>query len=232
MNTFVDAAYYQVLGKYSVLGQPGPRGKPYMMVVSPLFYTNLPGFDKNWLWNPDGLWFDRWQEVLFLQPDYVEIISWNDWGESHYIGPQDLTQWDSVFGPTKGKAAFNYVDGFAHDGFRQILPHVIDLYKNNSTMLNDESLLYWGRSVSSAACDGNGTTLNTASQLQIEYPAQIQFPSHYFYWGVFTDDATVTLTSDSGVSVNVEWVYKPQTYGGRTTGFYFGSHSQVRSISY
>lgn len=198
-----------------------------MMAVSPLFYTNLPGFDKNWLWNPDRLWFDRWQEVLFLQPDYVEIISWNDWGESDYIGPQDPTQWDSVFRPAKGKAPHNYVDGFAHDGFRQILPHVIDLYKNNSTMLNDESLLYWGRSVSSAACDGNGTTLNTASQLQIEYPPQIQSTFQYFYWGIFTDDATVTLTSESGVRVNVEWVYKPQTWGHQTIGFYLGQSSVV-----
>jgi hypothetical protein len=72
MDTFVDASYYQVLGKSNVLGQPGPRGKPYMMGVSPMFYTNLPGYDKNWLWNGDRLWYDRWQEVLFLQPEYVD----------------------------------------------------------------------------------------------------------------------------------------------------------------
>jgi hypothetical protein len=44
MDTFVDASYLQYLG-----------GKPYMMPVSPLFYTNLPGYNKNWLWvSPAG----------------------------------------------------------------------------------------------------------------------------------------------------------------------------------
>lgn len=39
MDTFVDASYLVYLQK-----------KPYMMPVSPMFYTNLPGFNKNWLW--------------------------------------------------------------------------------------------------------------------------------------------------------------------------------------
>lgn len=30
----------------------------------------------------DNLWFDRWNEVLFVQPEWVEIISWNDYGMS------------------------------------------------------------------------------------------------------------------------------------------------------
>ena len=33
-------------------------GKPYMMGVSPWFYTNLPG--KNWLWPSNDLWYNRW----------------------------------------------------------------------------------------------------------------------------------------------------------------------------
>ncbi|KAJ7116966.1 glycosyl hydrolase family 71-domain-containing protein [Mycena epipterygia] len=35
----------------------------------------------------DLLWYQRWVEVLALQPTFVEIITWNDYGESHYIGP-------------------------------------------------------------------------------------------------------------------------------------------------
>ncbi|KKA17141.1 Glucan endo-1,3-alpha-glucosidase agn1, partial [Rasamsonia emersonii CBS 393.64] len=33
-------------------------GKPYMMPVSPWFYTNLPQWNKNWLWRGDDLWHD------------------------------------------------------------------------------------------------------------------------------------------------------------------------------
>jgi hypothetical protein len=42
MDTYVDASYLDFLG------QAGD--KPYMMPVSPTFYTNMPGFNKNWLW--------------------------------------------------------------------------------------------------------------------------------------------------------------------------------------
>lgn len=32
-----------------------------MMPISPWFFTNLPGYDKNWLWRRgDMLWYDRW----------------------------------------------------------------------------------------------------------------------------------------------------------------------------
>lgn len=64
-----------------------------MMPVSPWFYTNLPQFNKNWLWRGDDLWYDRWEEVIFWQPDLVEIISWNDWGESHYGKSQFSPLW-------------------------------------------------------------------------------------------------------------------------------------------
>jgi hypothetical protein len=47
MDTYVDASYLDFLGQNG--------GKPYMMPVSPWFYTNLPGFDKNWLWRGECL---------------------------------------------------------------------------------------------------------------------------------------------------------------------------------
>jgi hypothetical protein len=53
-DDYTDASYLQFLG-----------GAPYMMPVSPWFYTNLPGFGKNWMWRGDDLWFDRWMEVSF-----------------------------------------------------------------------------------------------------------------------------------------------------------------------
>lgn len=48
-------------------------GKPYMMPVAPWFYTNLPQWDKNWLWRGDNLWHNRWQQVMELQPSLVEV---------------------------------------------------------------------------------------------------------------------------------------------------------------
>lgn len=95
MNTYVDAAYRDYL-----------HGKPYMMPVSPWFYTNLPGYNKNWMWRGDNVWYDRWQEVWYLQPEFVEILTWNDYGETHYIGPL----YDKAMAPMHiGKPPFDYV---------------------------------------------------------------------------------------------------------------------------
>lgn len=44
-----------------------------MMPVSPWFYTNLPEYNKNWLWRGDDLWHIRWQQVLDIQPNFVEV---------------------------------------------------------------------------------------------------------------------------------------------------------------
>lgn len=44
MTTYPDASYHQFMGDL-----------PYMMPVSPWFYTNLPGYNKNWLWRGDDL---------------------------------------------------------------------------------------------------------------------------------------------------------------------------------
>lgn len=102
MNTYVDASYGDYL-----------KGKPYMMPVSPWFYTNMPSFEKNWLWRGDDLWYGRWQQVNFVQPEFVQIISWNDYGEYHYIGPSKSSEYEA-FG--RGKSPYNYALGIPHDG--------------------------------------------------------------------------------------------------------------------
>lgn len=48
-------------------------GKPYMMAVSPWFYTNLPQWNKNWLWRGDDLWHYRWLQVFDVQPALVQV---------------------------------------------------------------------------------------------------------------------------------------------------------------
>jgi hypothetical protein len=67
MSTNADRRFTDFLG-----------GKPYMMPVSPWFYTDLDTWQKHWVWGGESLWYDRWQQVLDVSPEYVEIISWND----------------------------------------------------------------------------------------------------------------------------------------------------------
>ena len=212
MNTYVDASYRQVLGNVS------HGGYPYMMPVSPWFYTNLPGFDKNWLWRGDDLWYDRWQEVLFTQPEYVEIITWNDYGECHYIGPLDDTQYD-LFDSNHGKAAYNYAEGFPHDGWRMTLPFIIDLYKTGKATISQEALTVWHRvNPVTSGCSSNKTSGNTASQLQIELPPSDVMQDKMFFSALLAQSAEPDVYVD-GVRIGSSWNKEP--YGG--AGIYHGS---------
>lgn len=60
------------------------------VAVSAWFSTHFDGdvpYSKNWVFPSNLLWFNRWKEVLELRPRFVEVITWNDYGESHYVGP-------------------------------------------------------------------------------------------------------------------------------------------------
>lgn len=46
-------------------------GKTYMMGVSPWFFHSAkPGTD--WVWRGDDLWADRWNEVMNVDPQFVQ----------------------------------------------------------------------------------------------------------------------------------------------------------------
>ncbi|PYH85252.1 hypothetical protein BO82DRAFT_398683 [Aspergillus uvarum CBS 121591] len=85
MNTYIDASYIQYLDK-----------KLYIMPITPWFFTNMPGYDKNWLWCSNDLWYIQWEQALYLAPEFIEIISWNDFGgwsstEGPYYNNKDNT---------------------------------------------------------------------------------------------------------------------------------------------
>ncbi|OJK04633.1 carbohydrate-binding module family 24 protein [Aspergillus aculeatus ATCC 16872] len=214
MDTYTDASYQQYLG-----------GKPYMMPVSPWFFTNMPGYDKNWLWRGDDLWYDRWQQVLYLAPEFVEIISWNDYGESHYIGPS----YDShnalaaasyvAFGQGYGDAPYNYAEAYDHSGWRALLPFLIDTYKNNVTTITEEGLSAWYRLNAAGACASDGgTTGNTVSQLQLEYQAKDIPQDKIFYSAVLGSAAQVSVTV-GGIDLGASWTHTPSG----NAGIYHGS---------
>ena len=153
MTDGIDKSFVAALG-----------GRPYMMPVSPWFYTNLPAFNKNWLWRGDDLWHERWQQVLDINPALVEIVTWNDYGESHYIAAQqseaDLPTGSNV-----------YVDGMPHDQWLKDLPFYIAAYKKRPAPTGSHVTM-WYRVNPGTACSADGTTCNTDTQGQTEIPPQ------------------------------------------------------------
>jgi hypothetical protein len=207
MNTTRDKEYMSLLGE-----------RPYIMPVSPWFYTNLRQFHKNWVWQGDDLWYTRWQQVLELQPAYIEILTWNDYGESHYIGPvrRDAT------GVIAEGAPFDYVNGMEHDGWRSLLPYMIEQYKNGKSgkvvEIEDEALSVWYRLSPADACDSGKTSGNSKSSHQaVMRPGDI-LQDRIFYSAVLEEDADVTVEV-GGVNQNAQWTNTPD----RARGVYHGS---------
>lgn len=75
---------------------------------------------------------ERMGQVLQLQPDFVEVITWNDAGESHYVG--NFWQ-EQIAGSTIG----DYADGFDHKGWLQIITPFIKAYKAGATSISQIS---------------------------------------------------------------------------------------------
>ncbi|KAI1373097.1 glycoside hydrolase family 71 protein [Hypoxylon crocopeplum] len=126
-------------------------GKAYMMGVSPYFYTDLPQYSKNWYSSSDSLWYDRWKQVLDIMPEYIEIITWNDYGESSYINDPIAAQIVS--------GAETYVNGFGHSAFRFVLPYFISAYKAGTAdvQLPAEGAVAWYRTTPASVCGDGGT---------------------------------------------------------------------------
>ncbi|PKY06393.1 glycoside hydrolase [Aspergillus campestris IBT 28561] len=210
INTTVDEDFLDALD-----------GRSYMMPVSPWFYTNLPGFDKNWVWRGDNLWHDRWQQVFQLQPDFVQINTWNDFGESHYIGPLNDAR-SVVFGPEKGDAPFDYARNMEHDGWRTLLPYLVSQYKspeNKTTLaIAEETVVSWYRLHPGKACRAGGTRGNAPDHRQKEYPASEILEDRIFYSALLNANANVSVKVGDDPST-ARWEYVPEN--GK--GIYHGS---------
>lgn len=122
------------------------------MSPRPTIDADLPQYNKNWYSSSDSLWFDRWQQAIELQPDFIEIITWNDYGESSYINEPSSAQ--VVQGAEK------YVDGFDHSALRFVLPYFISAYKAGGiggAGLDTEGAIAWYRTSAKNVCGDGGT---------------------------------------------------------------------------
>ncbi|KAL8670210.1 MAG: hypothetical protein Q9168_005243 [Polycauliona sp. 1 TL-2023] len=147
-----DQAYVKALG-----------GKPYMAPVSPWFSTHYGAevsYSKNWVFPSDLLWYERWTEILQLAPQFVEIITWNDYGESHYIGP--------LSSPHSDDGNSKWVNDMPHNGWLDMAKPFIAAYKAGSKSvtphIQQDQLIYWYRpSLKSANCDSTDNTMQAGA---------------------------------------------------------------------
>ncbi|KAG9002117.1 hypothetical protein FRB94_004095 [Tulasnella sp. JGI-2019a] len=135
ITTAGDETYLSALG-----------GRPYMAGVSPWFFAHYSNtsFNKNYMYLSDTLLIDRWNEMLTnIKPHLIELQTWNDFSESHYIGPlhPDNT---AVY---EGEAS-TWVTNMPHDGWRRIIKSYITAYKTGASPVpgsDGESVVMWYR---------------------------------------------------------------------------------------
>ncbi|KAB8229064.1 hypothetical protein ETB97_001795 [Aspergillus alliaceus] len=136
------------------------KGKPYIAPASGWFFTHFGGevpYSKNWVFPSDLLWYDRWQQILTLSPRFVEIVTWNDYGESHYIGP--------LASPHTDDGASKWVMDMPHTGWLEMSKPFIAAYKAGDASVDkyitDEKLIYWYRPTPrDVNCDSTDSTMD------------------------------------------------------------------------
>ncbi|KAH9935091.1 glycoside hydrolase family 71 protein [Epithele typhae] len=116
-------------------------GRTFMAAVSPWFFTHYGenSWNKNWIYRGDDwLYVRRWEQLVAARDtvDIVQIVSWNDFGESHYIGPIKGAQPKSE----------SWVDGFPHTAWLHLTRSFARAFKTGTypTVERDE-IYMWAR---------------------------------------------------------------------------------------
>lgn len=101
-------------------------GKTFMMAISPLQFKHLSP-DQNWYRSGGMNLALRMQQVLSMQPDFLEILTWNDGGESHYLGQY----WPQTIMATANYSI--YTDEYDHSGWQNLVAPMISALKSGAT---------------------------------------------------------------------------------------------------
>ncbi|KAF1937228.1 hypothetical protein EJ02DRAFT_447605 [Clathrospora elynae] len=97
-------------------------GKIFMMGMSPIQFKHLD-VNNNWYRRGEENLEYRFGQALDLQPDIIQLQTWNDAGESHYMG----NLWPEPMSVSPNIQAL--VKDYDHKGYWQILPAFIQAWK-------------------------------------------------------------------------------------------------------
>ncbi|KAI0316035.1 glycoside hydrolase [Amylostereum chailletii] len=135
-GTATDNSYLSGLASMS-----NSSDKGYLPTVSPWFFTHYSPqtFNKNWVYYGDShMYAKRWESLVSRrdQFDIVEVVTWNDFGESHYIGPIEGAQPNSQA----------WVDGFDHTAWLGLTNYYAQAFKAGSfPAITEDKLYMWAR---------------------------------------------------------------------------------------
>src|SRR4051794_11804192 len=98
--------------------------------MSALQFKHLDG-SQNWVRGGELNIVQRIPQIMSLQPDFVQFLTWNDGGESSYIG----NVWPEAI---QGSPAHGYIDNFNHSAWgTELVAPFITAYKTGSKSVSD-----------------------------------------------------------------------------------------------
>ena len=186
----------------------------WMAGVAPWFFKRFDAAD-NWSHaQDDAIFIDRFLDLLDIGPDFIEMVTWNDWGESSYIGPADTT----------GSVPTAYWAGMDHSAFRNMVACFIKAFKSGQTKDTvtvdpaDEGVYLFYRLQPAQAMPAGGS-----GNSSLPLPLDSQYLKDQFYIVSFlSSPAEITFTANGANQViqAPAGVFKtgvPLTFGGAPT---------------
>ncbi|OWZ37285.1 glucan endo-1,3-alpha-glucosidase agn1 [Cryptococcus neoformans] len=173
LSTSSDTSYMSALGS-----------KGYMAPVAPCFFTyySPSTYNKDWIYRSDDwLLARRMEQIISMRNsfDMAEIISWNDYGESHYIGPIRADQPNSQ----------GWTNGMPHTAWLSLIAYYAPAFKTGSYPSASDQMIFWTRPHPKAA---NPTAPTCARPSYWNNTDDI-----LYVWVALKAAATVTITSGS-----------------------------------
>ncbi|KAK5133810.1 hypothetical protein LTR08_007240 [Meristemomyces frigidus] len=182
------------------------RSGPYIMAVSPWQYKDLNDGNPldTWVAYSDTLFPDRFKSLVSndaIQPDIIELLTWNDFCESHYIRDlpsQDVTATDYVELGDMGA----YVWGQNHAPWRIVAKYYISWWKNGSPpAITMDQVVFWHRIHPKATeCSGGSSTAVRNAAMPDDA---------VFAWALVSETSTISIT----VGSNQYWTFEADSTG-------------------
>jgi glucan endo-1,3-alpha-glucosidase len=122
-------------------------GKLFMAGCSPV-YWGCNQVNRCYIENQGGIGVDgEWQAIIQQQPDWVEIVTWNDFNEGTYVSPVDNpANYFAVGNPQR----------YSHAGFLELFKRYISWYKTGvQPPITQDALYYYYRTHSTNAVATN-----------------------------------------------------------------------------
>ncbi|KAK0491404.1 glycosyl hydrolase family 71-domain-containing protein [Armillaria novae-zelandiae] len=114
-------------------------GSRYATTISMWIFTHFSWANKNfYLRGDDWLIANRWEQLISMrdQLTFVEMVTWNDYGESDYFGPFKGAQPDGTY----------WAENFPHTIFYDLSQYYITAFKTGSyPAITQDVIYYWAR---------------------------------------------------------------------------------------